>query len=89
MSLIFNFLEIFVFLLFMQSLRLNGCWGDSSTPIILLDNNENYAFIGIKGSYFWRFAPWHWKLKEGKKTRSQAFLKIMKIEAESLFVIQQ
>ena len=41
----------------------------------------------------WRFAPWHWKLKEGKKNknknRSQAFLKIMKIDVESLYTIQQ
>ena len=25
-----------------------GAGGDNSTPILLLDNNENYAFIGIK-----------------------------------------
>ena len=54
----------------MQALRRSGCWGDNSIPIVLLDNNENYTFTGIKWSFFWRFAPWHWKL-EGTKKKTQ------------------
>ena len=36
----------------MQTLQLIGCWGDDSTLIFLLDNSENYAFIGVKWSFF-------------------------------------
>ena len=68
MSLILKFLKIFVFLLPMQTLRHSGCWGDNSTPppplYFLLDNNENYAFISIVSTFFCRFVPWLWKLKE-------------------------
>ena len=55
MSLILKFLKIFVFLLSMQTLRHSGCWGDNSTlppHYFLLDNNENYAFIGIASTPF-------------------------------------
>ena len=36
----------------MQALWHSGCRGDNSTPIVLLDNNKNYAFTGIKSSFF-------------------------------------
>ena len=36
----------------MQALRHSGCCGDNITPIVLLDNNENYAFTGVKWSFF-------------------------------------
>ena len=38
----------FVFLLYMQALRHSGCWGDNSIPIVLLNDNENSTFTGIK-----------------------------------------
>ena len=44
-SQIFKFLKIFDFLLCTQVLQHGGCLGDNSTPIVLLDNNENYAFM--------------------------------------------
>ena len=66
----------------MQVLRHSGCWGGNSTPIYLLDNNENYAFIGIKWRFF-DFLPPDITLEEGLiRTKSQRFLKLMKIEAE-------
>ena len=42
MSLVFKFLKIFVLLLCIQGIRRNRCWGDNSTPFVLLDNIENY-----------------------------------------------
>ena len=48
LSQIFEFLKIFVFLLSMQALRHNECWGDNTTPIVLQDNNGNYAFTCIE-----------------------------------------
>ena len=71
---------------------LGHIWGDNSTLIFLLENDENYAFISIKWIFFWNFAPWHWNWKEvpkKKKNRSQAFLKIMKIEVEPLYIVKQ
>ena len=55
MSLIFKFLKIFVFLLCMQALRYNRYWDDNSTPVVWLDNNENYAFTGIYNAAFLTF----------------------------------
>ena len=82
--LIFKFLKNFVFLLSRQALGHRGCWDDNSIPIFFQGNNENYAFIGIKGSFL-TFCS----LTSKVKSRSQAFLKIMKIEVESLYIIQQ
>ena len=36
----------------MQAPRHSGCWDDNSTSIFMLDNNENYAFIYIKWTFF-------------------------------------
>ena len=83
MSLVFKFLKIFVLLLCIQGIRRNRCWGDNSTPVVLLDNIENYL----------TFYPWHQegqKNKQKKKEhthRSQRFLKLMKIETDSLYLI--
>ena len=76
----------------MQALRRSGCWGDNSFLNVLLDNNKNYAFTGIKRNFFWRFAPWNQKLEEGRKEkqpRLKHFFKINKIEMESLYIIQR
>ena len=35
----------------MQSLLQSGCLGENNS-IFLQDNNENYAFVGIKWSFF-------------------------------------
>ena len=62
-----------------------------ASPIVLLDNNENYAFAGIKSSFFDVF-PSNMESRrtsKNKKNKSRAFLKIMKIKAESLYIIQQ
>ena len=55
--LIFKFLKVFVFLLCMKALRHSGCWRGNNTLIVLLDNNWNNAFTGIKGSFFDVFPP--------------------------------
>ena len=36
----------------MQALRHSSCWSDKSATTFLLGNNEQYAFIGIKLSFF-------------------------------------
>ena len=41
----------------MQALRHSECCGDNITPIVLLDNNENYAFTGVKWSFFDILSP--------------------------------
>ena len=58
MSLLFKVLKIFVFLLSMQALRHSGCWVDNKQLHFLLDNNEYYAFIGIKWSAFGVLSPY-------------------------------
>ena len=73
----------------MQTLRHSGCWGNNSTHIFLLSNNENYAFIGIKWSFFDVFPMTLKVIKKSEKNRFQAFLKIMKIKMEPLCIIQQ
>ena len=73
----------------MQALRHSGCWSDNSTPIFLLNNNENYAFIGIKWSFFDVLLPDIESYKKVGKKQVSSIFKIMKIKTKPLCIIQQ
>ena len=58
----------------MQALQHSVCWVKIALLIFLLDNNENYALFVTKCGFFHVFPP---------------DIETMKIEVESLYIIQQ
>ena len=48
---------------------------DNGTPVFLLGNNENYAFIDIKSNFLEVSSPEFASRKESRKNRSHTFKK--------------
>ena len=73
----------------MQALGHIGYCSGKSTSTFLVDNNENNAFIAIKWSFF-DVLPLSLKVANKVEKKSHAyFLKTIKIEVESLYIIQR